>query len=77
LGAMAFDSSGTKIATTSNKVRDFYVEQQDTLHRRVFVLQREPLFEFIMYPMAHVYLNFVVAFDGMNASLNCPSITSS
>ncbi len=59
LAAMAFDMSGTKLATASNKV--FPKKKK---YFRKFVFLRERLFEFIVLLMVHDFLNFAEEFDG-------------
>lgn len=43
LAAMAFDASGTRIATASNKVCDLYAEERNILDRLSFSLSKGTL----------------------------------
>jgi hypothetical protein len=63
LVAMSFDMSGTRIATASNKVCQRNWNIVNTL--KYIMFKREQWFEFIVLLMAHVYLSFVVEFDGI------------
>jgi hypothetical protein len=67
LAAMAFDMSGTKLATASNKV---FRILRNTLYELIFIALRERLFEFIVQLMVHDFSNFVEEFDGMYIELN-------
>jgi hypothetical protein len=57
---MAFDTSGTKLATASNKVFNRYF----IFFYEWINLLRERLFVFIVLLMVHDFLNFVEEFDG-------------
>lgn len=60
LAAMAFDMTGTKLATASNKVR----RKSKIKRQRIVFFLRERSFEFIMFSMEVVCSNFVEEFDG-------------
>ena len=57
---MSFDMSGEKIASASTKVWSSEI----SMLSMYFTFDREQWFEFIVFSMAHVCLNFVVDFDG-------------
>jgi hypothetical protein len=61
LAAIAFDMSGTKLATASNKVFDIIKKNIYFIN----FLSRVRLFVFIVLLMVQDFLNFVEEFDGM------------
>lgn len=65
LAAMAFDMSGTKLATASNKVLDQKAMPLSFLFMYFFSFNRELLFVSIVLLMVQDFLNFVEEFDGM------------
>ncbi len=65
LAAMAFDMSGTKLATASNKVWEIVEFLFDS---KGINLLRERSFGFIVLLMVHDFLNFVEECDGRKKS---------